>query len=147
MSTPHSPEGILFCGHGQLMETPFQNQPSQNQKQVSLFLPYCAAVPGAKHLKEAMAIFSQGQLMGARQIQGGPPIAFSLQWQPGQLPADPCPCTLTIPQVQGACYRFSVPSHQAVVWFLQVYQSQTGGSVGEHVPDMPQSFWTQLFSA
>ena len=123
------------------MESSVQDQVSQSQKQVSLFRPYCAAAPGSNHLREAMAMFCQGQLMGARQMEGGQPIPFSLQWQPGQLPADPCPCTLAITPIPGACYRFSVPSYQAVLWLLEVCRS------GAAATDMPQTFWNQLFSA
>ena len=85
--------------------------------------------------------------MGARQIQDGQPIPFSLRWQPGQLPTDPCPCTLTIDPLPEACYRFSVPSHQAVLWLLEVCRSGVRHPPGEQVADMPQIFWTKLFSA
>ncbi len=129
------------------MEISVHNQVSQSRKQVSLFRPYCAAAPGSNHLRDAMVLFSQGQLMGARQIQDDQPIGFSLGWQPGQLPTDPCPCTLTIDPIPGACYRFSVPSYQAVVWLLEVCRSGARHPIGEQVADMPQTFWTQLFSA
>ena len=94
-----------------------------------------------------MAMFCQGQLMGARQIRDGQPIAFSLEWQPGQLPSDPCPCTLTIDTIPGACYRFSVPGYQAVLWLLEVCRSRTHHPTVEQAPDLPRIFWTQLFSA
>ena len=123
------------------MESSVHNQAGQRQKQVSLFRPYCAAAPGSGHLKEAMAMFCQGELVGARQMEGGQPIPFSLRWQPGQLPGDPCPCTLAIDSIPGACYRFSVPSYQAVLWLLEV------GRSGAQTTDMPQTFWTRLFSA
>ena len=129
------------------METSSRHHPSQSKKQVSLFRPYCAAAPGSSHFGDAMALFSRGQLTGVRQIQDGEPVAFSLRWQPGQLPADPCPCTLTVDPVPGACYRFSVPSYQAVLWLLEVCRSRAGHPTGEQVADMPRTFWTQLFSA
>lgn len=129
------------------METSARHHASQSRKQVSLFRPYCAAAPGSSQFEDAMAMFSRGQLMGSRQIQDGQPIPFSLRWQPGQLPADPCPCTLTVDPVPGACYRFSVPSYQAVLWLLEVCRSRAAHPTGEQVADMPQTFWTQLFSA
>lgn len=94
-----------------------------------------------------MALFSRGELAGVRQVRDGEPIGFSLRWQPGQLPADPCPCTLSIPQVPGACYRFSVPSYQAVLWLLEVCRSLAGQSTAAQTTDLPQAFWTQVFSA
>ena len=129
------------------METSPHQQASQSRKQVSLFRPYCAAAPGARHLGDAIVVFRRGELMGARQIQDGQPIPFSLRWQPGQLPADPCPCTLTVDTVPGACYRFSVPGYQVVLWLLEVYHSGVHHPTGEQVPDLPRTFWTQLFSA
>lgn len=130
------------------MENSSQHHPSQNEKQVHLFHPYCTAAPGSNnHLTSAMTMFSRGQLMGARQIKDGEPMAFSLGWQPGQLPADPCPCTLTIDATPGACYRFSVPSYQAVLWLLEVCRSRAHHSTGEQVVDLPQTFWAQMFSA
>ena len=129
------------------METSPRDQSSQSRNQVSLFRPYCAAAPGSGHFGDAMAMFSRGELPGVRQVRDGEPIGFSLQWQPGQLPTDPCPCTLTIHSVPGACYRFSVPSHQAVLWFLEVCRSRAGRPTGEQAPDLPQSFWTRLLSA
>lgn len=94
-----------------------------------------------------MAVFSRGELTGGRQIREGEPIGFSLRWRPGQLPADPCPCTLTIHSVPGACYRFSVPGYQAVLWLLEVCRSRAGHPTGEQAADLPQAFWTQVFSA
>ncbi|MXY19131.1 MAG: hypothetical protein F4226_06675 [Synechococcus sp. SB0678_bin_12] len=129
------------------METSSHHHGSQSQKQVSLFRPYCGAAPGSNHLGDAVAMFSRGELVGARQIQNGQPIAFSLAWQPGQLPADPCPCTLTVNPIPGACYQFSVPSYQVVLWFLEVCHSRARHPGGQPPADMPQSFWTQLFSA
>ena len=129
------------------MEASTHHQASQSRKQVSLFRPYCAAAPGSSHLGDAVAMFSREQFMGARQIQDGEPIPFSLHWQAGQLPADPCPCTLTIDSIPGACYRFSVPSYQAVLWFLEVCRSKAPHPGGEPAVDMPQTFWTQVFSA
>ncbi|SAY39312.1 hypothetical protein FLM9_1381 [Candidatus Synechococcus spongiarum] len=129
------------------METSAHPHPSQSRNQVSLFRPYCAAAPGSSHFGDAMAIFSRGELAGVRQIQDGESIGFSLRWQPGQLPADPCPCTLTIRPVPGACYQFSVPSYQAVLWLLEVCRSQAGRPSGEQAADLPQAFWTQVLSA
>ena len=129
------------------METSVHHQPSQSRKQVSLFRPYCAASPGSGRLGDAMAMFSRGQFLGTRRIQDDQPIPFSLRWQPGQLPMDPCPCTLTIDPVPGACYRFSVPSYQTVLWLLEVDRSGAGPSTAQQVADMPQRFWTRLFSA
>lgn len=94
-----------------------------------------------------MAMFSRGELMGVRHIRDGEPIGFSLRWRPGQLPADPCPCTLTIQPVPGACYRFSVPSYQAVLWLLEACRSLAGRPTGEQAVDLPQAFWTQVLSA
>lgn len=129
------------------METSAGHHISQSQKQVSLFRPYCAAAPGSSHFADAMALFSRGELTGVRKIQGGEPIGFSLRWQPGQLPADPCPCTLTIHLVPGACYRFSVPSYQAVLWLLEVCRSLAGHPAGEQAAELPQAFWAQVLSA
>jgi len=129
------------------MEACTPHHVSRHQKQVSLFRPYCGAAPGSDHLGDAVAMFSRGQLMGARQIQDGQPIAFSLRWQPGQLPADPCPCTLTVRPVPGARYQFSVPGYQVVLWFLEMCRRGASHPGGRQAADMPRSFWTELFSA
>ena len=94
-----------------------------------------------------MAMFSQGELTGVRQIRDGEPIGFSLRWRPGQLPTDPCLCTLTIHSLPGACYRFSVSSYQAVLWLLEVCRSRAGRPTSEQVAHLPQAFWNQVFSA
>ncbi|HBP53692.1 MAG TPA: hypothetical protein DD643_04810 [Synechococcus sp. UBA8638] len=129
------------------MEVSTPRHASQHQKQVSLFRPYCGAAPGSDHLGDAVAMFSRGELVGARQIQDGQPIPFSLGWQPGQLPADPCPCTLTVHPLPGACYQFSVPGYQVVLWFLEVCRCGARHPGGRLPADMPRSFWTRLFSA
>ena len=124
-----------------------QSQNSRNRKHVSLFRPYCAAAPGSSCFGDAMALFCRGELTGVRQIRDGEPIGFSLQWQPGQLPTDPCPCTLTVASVPGACYRFSVPSYEAVLWLLEVRRSGAERPAEAQAADLPQAFWTQVFSA
>ena len=121
-------------------------QVSQPRKQASLFRPYCGAAAGAERLEDAMAMFQSGEFRGARRIEDGQPIPFSLQWRPGQLPVDPCPCTLTIDPVPGACYRFSVPCYQAVLWLLEACRSGGRHPTGEPAPDLPRTFWAQLFA-
>ena len=129
------------------MEASHHHQASQSRKQASLFRPYCGAAAGGERLEDAMAVFQRGAFRGARRIEDGEPIPFSLRWQPGQLPADPCPCTLTVDAVPGACYRFSVPGYQAVLWLLAACRSGVHPPAGDQAPDLPRTFWTQLFSA
>ncbi|MFS6828105.1 type IV pilus biogenesis protein EbsA [Cyanobium sp. ATX-6F1] len=56
------------------------------------------------------------------------------------LPQERSSCQLSFPQLPEVLYSFSVPTHQLVLWLMDLIQDRDGGAE----PDLPENFWRWL---
>ncbi|MCP9850180.1 hypothetical protein KBY88_10205 [Cyanobium sp. Morenito 9A2] len=113
---------------------------SHDAAQVALYAPYCSGVSREEVLDQAIHLLGKGRVEGQRVLKFGTPHVFELRWQAGTSPQERSSCDLSFPQMPEVLYSFSVPTHQLVLWLMDLIQTREGGAA----PDLPENFWRWL---
>ncbi len=106
----------------------------------ALFAPYCGGVERESWLELALDLLEARQVSGRRQLRPAGVHPFELRWQPVEAPQEPVACVLTFPATPGLVYNFTLPSHQLVLWLMDLLEAQA--IRGED--DLPEAFWRWL---
>lgn len=112
----------------------------QDAAQVALYAPYCCGISREEILDEALQLVNKGRVSGQRHLRFGEPHTFELRWQSGASPLERSKCDLSFPQIPEVLYSFNVPTHQLVLWLMDLIQSRGDGAE----PDLPENFWRWL---
>ena len=110
-----------------------ETAPADMAPLVPLFAPYCGGIAQPSDLLKALGHLAQGSWQGVRQLEGGRSHPYRLEWQGESAPQEMLLCQLLFPAMPELGYRFSLPSHQLVVWLVQIDGD-----------DFPQAFWRWL---
>ncbi|MGB7564040.1 MAG: type IV pilus biogenesis protein EbsA [Prochlorococcaceae cyanobacterium] len=113
---------------------------SHDAAQVALYAPYCSGVSREEVLHMALHLLDAGRVTGQRMLKFGTPHVFELRWQAGTSPQERSSCQLSFPQLPEVLYGFSVPTHQLVLWLMDLIQKRDGGAES----DLPENFWRWL---
>lgn len=108
--------------------------------QVALYAPYCNGISREEVLDQALQLLNRGRVTGQRPLRFGQPHSFELRWQAGASPLERSKCDLSFPGIPEVLYSFSVPTHQLVLWLMDLIQSRADGVE----PDLPENFWRWL---
>jgi hypothetical protein len=112
----------------------------QDAAQVALYAPYCNGINRENMLDLALQLLARGQVSGQRHLRFGEPHFFVLIWQAGSSPLELSTCEMSFPRIPEVLYSFNVPTHQLVLWLMDLIQAKVDG--GE--PDLPENFWRWL---
>lgn len=113
---------------------------SHDAAQVALYAPYCSGVSREEVLDQAIHLLDKRRVTGQRVLKFGAPHVFELRWQSGTSPQERSSCQLSFPHLPEVLYSFSVPTHQLVLWLMDLIQNRDGGAE----PDLPENFWRWL---
>jgi hypothetical protein len=112
----------------------------QDAAQVALYAPYCSGISREEILDQALQLMAKGRVAGQRHLRFGEPHTFELRWQSGSSPLERSKCDLSFPQIPEVLYSFNVPTHQLVLWLMDLIQTR-GHGVEQ---DLPENFWRWL---
>ena len=111
---------------------------------VALFAPYCQGTARLARLEQALELLQRSELRGCRRLRPEGERAFLLRWQAGVAPQEPAQLELEVVMAaasEPACYQFSRPTAQLVIWLMDWLEA---GERSGQPADLPESFWQWL---
>jgi hypothetical protein len=113
-------------------------QPAGKQD-ISIYMPY---YQGNKRnaLPYAISLYKQGNLEGARQIEGGDSITFVATWNVSVLPADLTRCRMQFDDESDFSYEITMATFEFVDFLFDVIVALRH----KHPADFSQAFYRKL---